>query len=236
MPDVDFRLGQGLTRSLRAKSRATSGSRVSKHILRAAAGRCGRVAVHVRLGRRAEQLLEVAMTGIPVDGSLVDGTGEVLSAADSWPAEPGRRRQRLREGETRVLAVIRDCSAKALQMRERLLRKRTRQAYSRQAARRPSRAVVRVGLIGDRPLLGGDRPRREAVCGPTMDAADLAVSRCSRARVTPSRRSSGSMQPTEATSAYFHQPLFRPLGATGAPTKRDLGRVRNALLPECEGR
>jgi glycosyltransferase involved in cell wall biosynthesis len=72
------------------------------------------------------------------------------------------------------------------------------------------------------------------VSGPTMEAADLAVA-AARARGYTVQTIIGLDAPTEATSAYFHQSFFdhwdrRVLG------ERDLGRVRNALLRECEGR
>jgi hypothetical protein len=73
-----------------------------------------------------------------------------------------------------------------------------------------------------------------AVCGPTMRAADLAVE--------AARRRGFTVQPiigldaaTEDTSAYFMQPHFdhweRRVLHEG-----DLGKVRNALVPETDGR
>ena len=47
------------------------------------------------------QLLEVAMTGIPIVGTLVGGTGEVLSEDDAWPCRRGRRRRGVRRRDPR---------------------------------------------------------------------------------------------------------------------------------------
>lgn len=71
------------------------------------------------------QLLEVGMTGIPIVGSLVGGTGEVLGEDDSWPVAD------LEDPEAYVRA-IRDVIAdqtrarrRARALRERLLQERT---------------------------------------------------------------------------------------------------------------
>jgi hypothetical protein len=73
-----------------------------------------------------------------------------------------------------------------------------------------------------------------AVCGPTMRAADLAVE-VARARGFTVQTIIGLDAPTEATSTYFHQPHFDHWERR-VLQERDLGRVRNALVPECEGR
>lgn len=73
-----------------------------------------------------------------------------------------------------------------------------------------------------------------AVCGPTMRAADLAVE-AARARGFSVQTIIGLDAPTEATSTYFHQPHFDHWERR-ILQERDLGRVRNALVPECEGR
>jgi len=71
------------------------------------------------------------------------------------------------------------------------------------------------------------------VAGPTMRSADLAVE-AARAR-------GYSVQPiialdaaTEATTAYFHQPRFDHWERR-TMHEGDLGRVRNALLPDTDG-
>jgi hypothetical protein len=73
-----------------------------------------------------------------------------------------------------------------------------------------------------------------AVAGPTMESADRAVA-AARARGYTVQPVIGLDSPSPATSAYFRQPAFdgweiREFGVA------DLGRVRNALVPECEGR
>jgi glycosyltransferase involved in cell wall biosynthesis len=73
-----------------------------------------------------------------------------------------------------------------------------------------------------------------AVCGPTMRAADLAVE-AARARGFIVQTIIGLDAPTEETSAYFHQPHFDHWERR-VLQERELGRVRNALVPECEGR
>lgn len=73
-----------------------------------------------------------------------------------------------------------------------------------------------------------------AVCGPTMRAADLAVD-AARAR-------GFTVQPiivldaaTEATTAYFMQPHFNHWERR-VLQEGDLGKVRNAMVPETDGR
>lgn len=81
------------------------------------------------------QLLEVAMTGVPVVASLVGGVGEVLHESDSWPVEqwedPGAYVAALRE----VLADPDAARQRAAALRERLLRERTEEDYARQVGR-----------------------------------------------------------------------------------------------------
>jgi len=73
-----------------------------------------------------------------------------------------------------------------------------------------------------------------AVCGPTMDAADLAVE-AARARGYTVQTIIGLDAPTADTLAYFQQPFFDHWERR-VLDERDLGRVRNVLVPECEGR
>ena len=72
------------------------------------------------------------------------------------------------------------------------------------------------------------------VSGPTMRSADLAIEEAS-ARGCTVQRIIGLDAATEPTTAYFHQARFdhweRRILHEG-----DLGKVRNALLPETEGR
>lgn len=80
------------------------------------------------------QLLEVAMTGIPIVGSLVGGTSEVLSAEDAWPVEdrdePGAYVRAIRG----VLADAGDSRRRALALRERMLRERPEKVFATRAA------------------------------------------------------------------------------------------------------
>lgn len=72
------------------------------------------------------------------------------------------------------------------------------------------------------------------VCGPTMTSADRAVAAARDAGLTV-QTIIGLDAPTDETLAYFRQPRFdhweRRLLA-----EADLGRVRNALVPETAGR
>jgi glycosyltransferase involved in cell wall biosynthesis len=78
------------------------------------------------------QLLEVGMTGIPIVGSLVGGTGEVIHEDDSWPVADV-------ENPAAYVAAIRDVLADPVKarrrsqaLRERLLRERTEASYADQ--------------------------------------------------------------------------------------------------------
>jgi glycosyltransferase involved in cell wall biosynthesis len=77
-------------------------------------------------------LLEVAMSGVPIVGSLVGGTGEVLSENDAWPIaeidDPGRYVEAIRE----VLANGQAARERALALRERLLRERSERSFAEQ--------------------------------------------------------------------------------------------------------
>ncbi len=73
-----------------------------------------------------------------------------------------------------------------------------------------------------------------AVCGPTMASADAAVA-VARARGYTVQTVIGLDEPTPDTAAYFRQSLFDHWDRQLFHEK-DLGRVRNALVPHCEGR
>ncbi len=79
------------------------------------------------------QLLEVAMTGVPLVGSLVGGTGEVLHRDLSRPVEaiddPAAYVEALRE----VLADPDGARDRALALRERLVHERTADRYAEAA-------------------------------------------------------------------------------------------------------
>jgi len=77
-------------------------------------------------------LLEVAMTGVPIVGSLVCGTGEVLSEDGAWPIaeidDAGAYVKAIRE----VLANRTAARDRALALRERLLRERSEDSFAKQ--------------------------------------------------------------------------------------------------------
>jgi glycosyltransferase involved in cell wall biosynthesis len=86
-------------------------------------------------------LLQAAMTGVPIVGSLVGGTGEVLSEADAWPvAEIGNAEEYVKAIQE-VLADTAGARRRALALRERLLRERTEAAFAEH--------VTSVLLVGD---------------------------------------------------------------------------------------
>ena len=80
------------------------------------------------------QLLEVAMTGIPIVGSLVGGTGEVLSADQAWPVPQDEGPAAYVEAIRDVLADPADARRRAVELRERMLLERTEKAFAAQAA------------------------------------------------------------------------------------------------------
>jgi glycosyltransferase involved in cell wall biosynthesis len=76
------------------------------------------------------QLLEVAMTGIPIVGSLVGGTGEVLGEDDSWPVADWENPEAYVRAIRDVLADQTAARRRAQALRERMLRERTEAAFS----------------------------------------------------------------------------------------------------------
>ena len=97
------------------------------------------------------QLLEVGMTGIPIVGSLVGGTGEVLGDDGSWPVADFENPDVYVSALRDVLADQEKARHRARALRERLLRERTEAAYADHA--------VDV-LFG-----GADNERREEAAG-----------------------------------------------------------------------
>jgi glycosyltransferase involved in cell wall biosynthesis len=79
-------------------------------------------------------LLEVAMTGVPIVGTLVGGTGEVLSEADAWPLaeveDPDAYVAALRQ----VLADPGEARRRSAALRRRMLQERTPAAYAEHVA------------------------------------------------------------------------------------------------------
>jgi glycosyltransferase involved in cell wall biosynthesis len=74
------------------------------------------------------QLLEVAMTGIPIVGTLVGGTGEVISEEDAWPVSDHAAADVYEQAIRTVLADPAAARRRALALRERMLRERTEKA------------------------------------------------------------------------------------------------------------
>jgi glycosyltransferase involved in cell wall biosynthesis len=93
------------------------------------------------------QLLEVAMTGIPIVGSLVGGTGEVLSEDDAWPVSEGDVAAAYATAIRAALADPEEARRRALALRERMLRERTEKEFAIH--------VVDVLLTGDEPEESG---------------------------------------------------------------------------------
>lgn len=79
-------------------------------------------------------LLEVAMAEVPIVGSLVGGTGEVLSEEDSWPIAAWEDPEAYEKALRDVLADPAGARRRAAALRERLERDRTQQAYAETAA------------------------------------------------------------------------------------------------------
>lgn len=78
------------------------------------------------------QLLEVGMTGIPIVGSLVGGTGEVLGAEDSWPVADPENPDAYVRALRDVLADQASARRRSRALRDRLLGQRTESAYAEQ--------------------------------------------------------------------------------------------------------
>jgi Glycosyl transferase family 2 len=72
------------------------------------------------------------------------------------------------------------------------------------------------------------------VCGPTMESADVAVEAARAAGYTV-QTIIALDKATEATTRYFHQPAFDHW-ERWTMDEGDLGRVRNALVPQTSGR
>jgi glycosyltransferase involved in cell wall biosynthesis len=80
------------------------------------------------------QLLEVSMTGIPIVGSLVGGTGEVLSADDAWPVADRDNPDAYVTAIREVLADPDGARRRALALRERMLEERAEKDFAAHVA------------------------------------------------------------------------------------------------------
>ena len=81
------------------------------------------------------QLLEVAMTGVPLVASQVGGTGEVLSVADAWPVPDHEDPDAYVTALRAILADPAEARRRAAALRERMLRERTEADYDEQVDR-----------------------------------------------------------------------------------------------------
>jgi glycosyltransferase involved in cell wall biosynthesis len=90
------------------------------------------------------QLLEVAMTGVPMVGTSVGGTGEVMHDG-AWPVPLEAGADGYEAAIRAVLADPADARRRALALRARLLRERTLEAYAETAA-----TTLLTGQGGDR--------------------------------------------------------------------------------------
>ena len=82
-------------------------------------------------------LLEVAMTGIPIVGTRVGGTGEVLSEDDAWPVAEDDGAEAYVQAIRAVLSEPAEARRRALALRERMLQERTEQEF----------AMTAIGLL-----------------------------------------------------------------------------------------
>lgn len=94
------------------------------------------------------QLLEVGMTGIPIVGSLVGGTGEVLSFADAWPVADFENPEAYVRALREVLDDLPNARRRATALRERLLDERSEPVFADHVA----------GLLLTTPTPNGARP------------------------------------------------------------------------------
>jgi glycosyltransferase involved in cell wall biosynthesis len=94
------------------------------------------------------QLLEVAVTGIPIVGTLVGGTGEVLSEADAWPVGEAAQAEAYVAAIRAALADPENSRRRAAALRDRMLRERTVKAFAAHASKvllKPDRSEERAG-------------------------------------------------------------------------------------------
>ncbi|WP_299819786.1 glycosyltransferase [uncultured Jannaschia sp.] len=198
-------------------------------------------------------LLEVAMTGLPIVGTLVGGTGEILKAtgARGVPAdarEPGAYVEAIRE----TLADRDGARRRALALREELVAERRPEAYRAEVAaileagrdrtHRPD-APVRLPAARARPAEAPPEVdlsllltvhAETLVAGPTMRSAEAALARV-EARGYRVERLMGLDAAGAATRAYMAQPAFARWTRHDLDL-RDQGQARNALVRAARGR
>lgn len=81
------------------------------------------------------QLLEVGVTGIPIVGTLVGGTGEILTPEEAWPVGEDEKPKAYVAALRSVLADPEAARKRAQALRERLLAERTEEAFAAHAAK-----------------------------------------------------------------------------------------------------
>jgi glycosyltransferase involved in cell wall biosynthesis len=79
------------------------------------------------------QLLEVAVTGVPLVGTLVGGTGEVLVDGESWPVDQHAGAEAYVAALREVLEDPAGARDRARSLRDRLLAERTEEAFTERA-------------------------------------------------------------------------------------------------------
>ncbi len=80
------------------------------------------------------QLLEVGVTGVPIVGTLVGGTGEILTAEESWPVGEYEGADEYIRALRSVLSDSVDARRRAGALRKRLLAERTTEDFAAHAA------------------------------------------------------------------------------------------------------
>ncbi len=193
-------------------------------------------------------LLEVAMTGVPLVGSRVGGTGEILKEGYCAAIDDSEDAAKYSDGLRWIFDNVDEARARALSLREALAAERTSDAYS-----------------ADIQSLLGDLPQREmpvlpapvvsppiartlhapdlsliltvhdetVVSGPTMRSADIAIEAANRLGfVTEQIIALDNAKP--GTKDYFNQPAFSHWRKVELE-EGDLGRARNAVLSQAEG-
>jgi glycosyltransferase involved in cell wall biosynthesis len=80
------------------------------------------------------QLLEVGVTGLPIVGTQVGGSGAILTPEEAWPIDEDAGADAYVEGLRQVLADPVQARQRALRLRERLLAERTEKAFAEHAA------------------------------------------------------------------------------------------------------
>jgi glycosyltransferase involved in cell wall biosynthesis len=137
MPDVDFRMWSESVPTLDHDTEALDNVRLEgtyAHLSEMPLAEADVWLYTSGWGGVPTRLLEVAVTGIPIVGSLVGGTGEVLDEADAWPVSEGAEAAAYAAAIRAVLADPGDSRRRALALRERLLRERSEKAFAIRAA------------------------------------------------------------------------------------------------------